>query len=823
MACSVERLLLRRVLGDSCSALSLWASSVACAALLTSGMALSQVEQNPPSQTQPATSQTQTAPEPAEGVNAEGYNIHQSIEFGGHISDFSGSEDIWNTFVNLHSGPRLLEQSLDMRAVEHAGILFDRLSFFNAGYGGDPNNMTRLRVAKNKWYNFSVNFRRDRNFWNYDLLANPLNPQTANPAFPTDVRVLNSPHNFGTVRRMTDYSLSLLPLSPLRFRLGYNRNVNEGPSFSSFHEGTDVPLFQPWRVTSNSFQFGVDYRPARATNISYDQFFQAYKGDTHWFDGNQTYVLTNGVPVDLGLPFDATPAVPASRTPCATPIVNQASTPPTAIDTCNGYIGYSRFGPSRVNTPTEQLTFQSSYFKRLDLAGRFGYSSGENELDNFVESFVGLVTRTRQRTFNITGPAKATRVSVNTDFGVTGHITERLRLVDSFRWADFRIPGQWNSFETSTFGTSMLINPNTFPSATCPPPFTGAGCPQHAAASGGDVIAETFTRFLGQDSKINTVSLEYDFSKRFTGHVGYRFRHRNITHRLEAEAVTIFFPILAARGACAAGNPDGFRPDPVTGICTASTTEDDEEDITEINEHSGLVGFWFRPLDELRVSVDTEFMSADNTLTRISPRQFQRYDVRTTYKPKDWMNLGFVVNILEKRNNVTDVNNLQHNRSYSFNATLLPNQTWGLDLSYSYLDVFSQSNICFVSTPAPAGTVKCALAPTFLESVSFYDSKTHFASAGLMFKPVKRVTTNVGYSGVFVNGTSLLLNPNAPLGPLQLNYHLPTAGLDVELAKNWTWRTYWNFYGYNEKSDPGPTAPRDTRGNVFTLALRYAF
>jgi hypothetical protein len=74
-----------------------------------------------------------------------------------------------------------------------------------------------------------------------------------------------------------------------------------------------------------------------------------------------------------------------------------------------------------------------------------------------------------------------------------------------------------------------------------------------------------------------------------------------------------------------------------------------------------------------------------------------------------------------------------------------------------------------------------------------------------------------------VNGTSLLLNPNAPLGSLQLNYHLPTAVLAVELAKNWTWKSEWNHYGYNEKSDPGPTAPRDARGNVFTLGLRYAF
>ena len=33
----------------------------------------------------------------------------------------------------------------------------------NFGYGGDPNDVSRLRVSKNKWYNFDALFRRDEN------------------------------------------------------------------------------------------------------------------------------------------------------------------------------------------------------------------------------------------------------------------------------------------------------------------------------------------------------------------------------------------------------------------------------------------------------------------------------------------------------------------------------------------------------------------------------------------------------------------------------------------------------------------------------------
>ena len=68
-----------------------------------------------------------------------------------------------------------------MRSLDHKGLLFDNLSFTNFGYGGDPNDVTRLRIEKNKWYDFRLLFRRDKNFWDYNLYANPLNPAGLNP------------------------------------------------------------------------------------------------------------------------------------------------------------------------------------------------------------------------------------------------------------------------------------------------------------------------------------------------------------------------------------------------------------------------------------------------------------------------------------------------------------------------------------------------------------------------------------------------------------------------------------------------------------------
>src|SRR5207237_314575 len=61
---------------------------------------------------------------------------------------------------------------------------------------------------------------------------------------------------------------------------------------------------------------------------------------------------------------------------------------------------------------------------------------------------------------------------------------------------------------------------------------------------------------------------------------------------------------------------------------------------TFINEYSGVFGIWVKPLPAWRISFDTELMSADNSFTRISPRQSQEYRVRSTYKPAPWLNLS---------------------------------------------------------------------------------------------------------------------------------------------------------------------------------------
>ena len=91
-----------------------------------------------------------------QGIDSGNYNIKQSVEFGYRFTDFTGSQATYDTFVNLQQGPRLLDMTLEMRSLNHQGLVFDRLYLSNFGYGGDPNNVSRLRMGKNKWYDFDA-------------------------------------------------------------------------------------------------------------------------------------------------------------------------------------------------------------------------------------------------------------------------------------------------------------------------------------------------------------------------------------------------------------------------------------------------------------------------------------------------------------------------------------------------------------------------------------------------------------------------------------------------------------------------------------------
>ncbi len=108
-------------------------------------------------------------------------------------------------------------------------------------------------------------FRRDRQYFDYDLLGNPgipsgysipIGPSTAPTGAYAWPQVKQSPFMFNTVRRMTDTSLTLLPLSTVTFRFGYSQNVFQGPSLTPSGNsvaGQEVLLQEYQRNSTDDF------------------------------------------------------------------------------------------------------------------------------------------------------------------------------------------------------------------------------------------------------------------------------------------------------------------------------------------------------------------------------------------------------------------------------------------------------------------------------------------------------------------------------------------------------------------------------------------
>ncbi len=423
----------------------------------------------------------------------KGYITHQSIELGGHIVDQSGSGAMYNTLVNIQSGPRILTQSLTMRATDtsHA-IFFDNLSTSSFGYGGDPINVTLLNVSKGRIYDFHGSYRRDRQYFDYNLLANPLIPPNSNPFVP----LLSSPHLFNTVRRITDLNLTLAPLSRVSFRAGYNHNINQGPSYSSVHEGTDALLLQNWRNSTDAWIAGIDWKPDTRSTLSYDQFITHYKGDTNWQLSGLNYTLSNGTPVSLGVNLSS-----VWGTPCSAPFNSNGTVNPT----CNAFLAYTRSSPTRTLFPTEQFRFQTEAIPNFKVNGRVLYNGTTSNLYNFNEFFNGFTSRGTVRQTIVTGSARARRINVNGDIGFVWQITPKISATEVYDFWYFRIHGANSLTETDYTGASMLVPPGN-PTTT----------------------TTTDSQFLNQETHATTASLAWDVTPRARVSAGYRYRSRTI-------------------------------------------------------------------------------------------------------------------------------------------------------------------------------------------------------------------------------------------------------------------------------------------------------
>ncbi len=812
------------------------------------------------------------------GSVQDGYVFQQSVEFGGRIARANGNIQLYDTLVNLKSGPRLFGQELSIHPLKHGVGPFDNLYLSSFGFGGDPNDLARLRIEKGKWYNFVGLYRRDENFFDFSLFANPLNLNPGigaalkSPSFdPKSMPwFVNSPHLQDMTRNMGDFNLTLFPQSVIRIRLGYARNVNAGRLDSTLESPirSIITEYQQWR--SDRYQFGIDFRVMKRTTISFDQFFEHDKVDPNFRDNNLSFTdRATGTPIDIGVLFP-----PSGCNPIAgvTFPGSNVYVPSTA---CNiGLLSYHRSGNVRTDIPTSQLSLQSNYFPKLDITASGTYSSGHSDFLNYQDFTNGFGGSSPSL---LTATSHTDRVSGNADLGLTYHITPAWSVSDKFRWLNWRNPGDSNQlgFTCSSPGAPGLT-------------IAGAGC---TTASAGNT--NFYQTFIGEQTYENTTKVRWD-SHRLGAYVGYRYERRELT-----------------------GDPSGDSTFLNSYYLVTNGVPDAPKNTQKINEHTGLGGIAVRPTDAWRITGDVELLSADNFFANINPRHQQRFRVNTVYKINRWSSINGGVHFVETRNDFAkDINSAStvlppfnpanpnlfpttgastvppayghkdHWRYYTFGASLNPNRQFGLDFGWTYLDQLINSATCVpvqlnVTVPPvsalcvnansspPTTPASTADVPLYLD----YQERTNTGYALLTFRPTHRVALNAGYSitstagynrwvlpggveggelltvsDIFGNSPPLAGNPTSPCpakvstvvsggcafpGPFPdaplsqaLNYQSPSAGFAIDVAKNVTFKGNYYYYDYHEKTPPQlPTVavPRNFHANMGTLSLKYAF
>jgi hypothetical protein len=800
----------------------------------------------------------QTDQAPAIGATQDGYAIHNTADLGGHIANIAGSGSMYDTLVSIHSGPRVLGQTFSMHALDGTKHpLLDDLTAFSSGFGGDPNNFAKLDFSKGKLYEFSGMFRRDRQYFDYNLLGSVNLPTMAVPygltnGVPSAASVAftqptDSPVMFNTVRRMTDTHLTILPLSKVTFRFDYSQNVFQGPSLTPGRSigKYDNLLDEYQRNSSDDFTAGIDWKPLAHTKITFEEQVDHYKADSYFTLDPSTFFAqeADGTPVSLGN-YDATSS-PYTSAACNTGSMGSAYTSATTYTifsapqtpgglpiinpACDVVTSYLRTQPTRILYPTEILRLQSTSLKNIALNGDVRFTNANSNLPHYNESWSGLDGAIRSSTE--TGVATAQRQVLAADYGMTWDATKTITLSDQVTYSNAHQPG------TVTLAGYTLNAPTTAGNETIN--YSGALTTGAAFSVSGNTVGTAYGYF-GLRDLTNNATVSWDATSRVTLALTYHYRQHEI----------------------------------VQGAATGSGAS-----VIDISQNGGILNAAIRPTSHWDLNGTAEISYSDNALTPIGPRQLQHYRVHTMYRPKPWATITGSYNDMERHNNTynTGTANLDgpllsvsHSRIVGMGAVLAPSERYSFDFNYAYSDIYTSTNICYLSgaiaTLPGAAQLNSSGAPAICPSLTtewgpvkdFMSAPTQYASMALSVAATKSIHSDIGYRISAVSGNQFFNDAQEVNGSLQSAYQSPYVNIAWTVHPGWVWRVEYNYYGYGEggpsgaplcststsatatvvpcnsptlaglptgltEPSSGLTAPRNFHANNVTLGMHYEF
>jgi hypothetical protein len=664
-------------------------------------------------------------------------------------------------------------------------------------------------------------FRRDRRYFDYDLLGNPNIPggqaipigPTASPTGSLAWPQLNtSAFLFNTVRRMTDTSLTLLPLSQFTLRFNYSHNNFEGPSLSpsgyQVAGSYDVHLFEYQRHSTDDYTFAMDWKPVQGTRLTFEEQIDHFKENSFFtLDSNYFNVQeADGTKVELLANYDM--LTPYTTSSCnagsmgGNPMLTAATTGglPIINPACAVSTSYLRTAPTRALFPTEIFRLQSTSLKNISMNGEFRYTKAKMNMPFYNENFQGLTVgsktagATRSLAYVATGSGQ--REAVAADYGVVWQITPKFSLSEQINYSLVHQPGTTTMLRLTTSTTPLDTTTSTGNETINNPTVITTISAQGASTfEGSGNIGAPSPDYFGQKFTTNNLTATWDATARSTFSLTYRYR----THVIGE------------------GIPNN------TALAPGATNNG----TVTINENGGIFNAALHPAHNWDLNGSVEVLYDDNAFTPMGPRQTKHYRVHTLYRPKTWATISGAYNDLERHNNTNNtgstpidgpLNHVDYSRVFSAAADLAPSEHYGFDIDYAYSDVYLASNICYdggataalplAAAPAngagcPGATVRGASYLEFGPVKNFMHAPTQTGSAAFTVSPSTKAHASAGYRISSVNGSRFFNDPRDVNGSLVSKYQTPFFNVAYTVHPGVILRAEYDFYSYGEGGPSG--------------------
>jgi hypothetical protein len=705
-----------------------------------------------PEKTKAKTS-TETVPtSQTAGEDAGNYTITSSIEFGYRGQRVDGDVNKFKSDLNYKAGPRLFDSSFLAKSKDGKG-LFDTMLVTSTGWGADPYGNLRINVENPEWYRFEGTYRR---FKYYRYLNNIANPTWLFTPNPTNANPVTGLHGFDTNTQMGDFDLTLFPKDQtLRINFGYSPERYDGPTYTNYHNGgNDFWLLNNAKSRADDYRFGADGKLG-PIDWTFFQGFRRFRDDS---------VINQGIGLNRNV---------------ATSVAQLTS--------------FLRQEPTRGSVDYTRGSVHALVGNKFDITGRIVYSRATAD-SRYLENFTGTNFNFRITTpvwpptppaaqpnttnpsfYNIAGNVK--RPNTVGDVGMTYFAGDKFRLSDTFRVEDFTIDG------IATFNDFFSITRN----------ITGGTRTDTIGFS--DLHSFKTTKYRKYQ---NTIEGDYQISKNYAFHFGYRYAHRRDEQTLFGYSLNANAPSLL--------------------------TPEFEEESNTTNAFFG--GFKARPSKNLSIFFDAEHGTADNVFTRIGNYNYTNFRAKGRYSPNHRLNFNLATIIRDNANpseiagvSLNDFGVSVKTRIFQSSLDWMVNPKLTINTGYNYNWVNSDAVIDYFYQVPPAASVEHP------NGHALYYQRINYFYVDLVARLAPRFTL---YSSFRINhdggqGNRLASpagNPGTLITSYPMSFLSPEARLAIRLNRHLDWNLGYQYYAYNE-SDFLKTFPGSPRAQNYHAHLPY--